>query len=198
MSRKLITLIIALICCITISAQDTDSITVSYSHPENDFLNQLLNFQEIDALIMKLASTKKCDYNIDFVEYDNGKITRQQFSFQKLKLSPDTVTINLFAMPTAGDSIKIGTWTHWDNIGKMPFALLIETLPLDTYTPGDTIPLAAYSQGIKRTFEFNGKPSIGYDICGVRYSKKPVADWGKEFKFEKYYWFELVPVHKKE
>lgn len=178
--------------------QQSDSVSVNFFFPGDDFQRQLLQYQNINALSVKLTSATPCTFHLEIVKSDNGTITRKPFEVYPTKLSADTTVITIIAAPYKNDSIRIGTHNTGDIIEAYPAALLIEALPLRTYSTSDTIPLMAYSQGYKRTYNFNGKKVTSYDICGVRFSKKHPAEWGKEFGIDKYLWFELIPGRKEE
>lgn len=180
------------------SPQASDTISIKFSLPGDIFLQQLMQYQGIYAISVSLASDQKCEFTMEMVKSDHGTISRNPLYVYPTELSPDTTVINFMSAPYRNDSIKIGTRNVWDIIEAYPNALLIEALPLRTYTSRDTIPLAIYSQGIEREINFRGKNVKAYDICGVRYSKKHPSEWGKEFNIDKYLWFELVPAIKKE
>lgn len=180
------------------SPQQSDSVAVSFFHPGDNFLQLLMRYQGTDALSVKLASDKPCKFHLEMVKSDNGTITRKPFDVYPTKLSADTTVINFIATTYKNDSIKIGTNFAWEIIEAYPSALLIEALPLQTYTQSDTIPLIVYSHGKKQQFNFNGKEVTGFDICSVRFSKKHPSEWGKAFGIDKYLWFELIPNVKKE
>ena len=67
----------------------------------------------------------------------------------------------------------------------------METYPAIKQTKEETIPLIAFTEGERGTWERNGFTLEGIDYCGVRDAKIHPSRWFEKFHIKDYVYFEI-------
>lgn len=179
----------------------TDSISVSYETPQDSFVQGLMGFQGIYGFNVQVKTSQRVSYILYMVRCTDGNIRREALN-EIRPLEIDSLShFQFFAQAQSADTAHIaiqspiGVNFHIHMSTKD--CILMETLPVRTYTTQDTIPLIAYTTGHKRTVTWNGQEGTFIDYCGIRFSKTHPSEWYKKFNIKDYIYFELEPCSSK-
>lgn len=194
MKNFLCVLIFVSLCTVSMVAQDT--ISISYQSPKDVFMQKLMDFQGIFGFdVIVRTSHKNLPYKLHMVRCTDGKTEKKALN-EEIPCEMDSVQhFYFFAQAESTDSVHIDCQHRVGTILHIPIAtkncILMETLPVKTYTSADRIPLMAYTTGHRYEMNFNGQKVEAIDYCGVRYSKTHPSEWYEKFNIQDYIYFEL-------
>ena len=175
----------------------TDTISVFYETPQDNFVQGLMEFQGIYGFNVQVKTDLKVSYLLYMVQCTNGTSTRKALNkVRPLDINGQT-NFQFFAKAQSPDTAHIAIQSPIGMSLYLPVptegCILMETLPTHTYTAKDRIPLIAYTTGHKRTITWSGQEGTLIDYCGVRFSKSHPSEWYKKFHIKDYIYFELEP-----
>lgn len=194
---RFITSILIFISSIMCALAQQDSIKLEFFYPEDTYAAELAEFQGVGSLSFKIIGNKDAEYDVYAVMVNGNERSENKLNLIPINIYADTVNVNIFAKALSADSVSIGS--RFFNFPAKTFILptenhlLIESLSQSTFSPNDDIPLFAYSTGIAKILNINGMDMKVWDICGLRYSGKPMTEWDKHFDLEPYILFILKP-----
>lgn len=188
-----------LLLCGSISRAD-DKVKVTFDYKNNLETQGLIGLLDADQLkaTLHLKGGDFKFYEVLMTSIRNGKkeyhriigflpIMPDSTQLCVTTMAVDSMNCIVYVSPSIGAKIKVEMPTNQ--------CLLIDYRNEDGYTPGDTIPLMAYSTGICKEMDLgNGHTVKAHDICGLRFSKIPLSEWHKTFNIPSYIYFEAVPV----
>lgn len=195
MKNYLFIWVLTLLCTTSLLAQDT--ISVSYEFPKDTFVYNLMRFQNIYAcnVTVKGNHLKNRPYKLYMIHSKEGKTERKELN-SMFSCSMDSVEhFYFFAQPETPDTAHLRCFYRLETDLHLPietkYCILMETLPVKTYTVADRIPLIAYTSGKETNITLNGEVMKAIDYCGVRYSNTHPSEWFEKFNIQNYIYFEI-------
>lgn len=194
MKSYLFTWVLAFLCTTSIVAQDT--ISIRYEFPKDTFVYNLMRFQHIDALDVTVkGNLKNRAYKLYMIRNQEGKSERKELNAMFSCRMDSVEHFSFFARPETPDTAHIRCFYGSDVDLHLPIetkhCILMETLPTQSYTVTDRIPLIAYTSGEEKNITFNGETMQAIDYCAVRYSQTHPSEWFEKFKIKDYIYFEI-------
>jgi len=175
-----------------------ENVTVSYELLENNNpkVKECMDVEPQYAFDVTLrGKLYGVPYKLYQVHVKNGKTERTEI-VQKKTCVADSVQHVLFASIQEGkDTVRIVCKHQMKNDLRIAIpgrlCILMETyLPVES-TTDDAIPLIAFTEGMTKAFEIDGRKLEGLDYCGIRDAKIHPNRWFEEFNIKNYVYFEI-------
>ena len=175
-----------------------DSITLSYDLLKNDDPKIKDCIEEEPQYAFDVTLKGKINgtpYKLYQVHVKEGKAERTEIKQEKI-CTADSIQHFLFAsIMESKESVRIICNHQAKNDWKITIpsyqCILMETYPAIKQTKEETIPLIAFTEGERGTWERNGFTLEGLDYCGVRDAKIHPSRWFEKFHIKDYVYFEI-------
>ena len=175
-----------------------DSITLGYDLLKNDdpIIKECIEEEPQYAYDVTLkGKINGTPYKLYQVHVKEGKAERTEIKQEKTCIA-DSIQHFLFAsIMESKESVRIICNHQAKNNRKLtipPYhCILMETYPAIKQTKEETIPLIAFTEGERGTWERNGHILEGIDYCGVRDAKIHPSRWFEKFHIKDYVYFEI-------
>lgn len=189
--NRIWTIVFCLFLSLTFIQAQSDIVRLSYAEPpegespmwhygvklNGPFLHKKATFRMVHCVKGEVTVTVLNEVPFELPD------TVQLFDFNAIPYKRDSVRISL--QPAITGEIRLGMEDTLHDI-------LLETYSEKEFTLSDTIPVMAYTKGVKALFNQDGKEVEGISYCNVRFAKKHPAEWYKLFDIQNYVYFEIL------
>ncbi len=169
---------------------------VSYKDCDDKMLKGLMDFQGIKYFeIILHGNIKGKEAILVGHVFKNGHETVYH-DLPSIHLKNKRNSIQVWAQATEGDSVKILLQTSSFGLSRY-CAMRISDSPIlmETYIPKDqkpeTIPIIAFTPGLKEEMIINGEKYARIDYCKLRDARVHPAEWKEKFGLLDYLYFEI-------
>lgn len=197
--KKVLIIFFSFISFLCVFAQEK-RISTTYEYPNDEYVLYLNRFLNVDMIktIITGESLKDKEYDVELIVCRNGDFERKNLTDNiNFAAASDTISIYFIAQPLSPDKVKMefyGPFGHKEEIEiATTHSMLIEPVNSTGFGYDENIPIMTYSPGIIQKIEVNRKVYEGIDVCGVRYSEIPPAEWYNKLGIQNYFYLELVP-----